>query len=674
MSYFSIKSALNNFGKGGLPLNVTEDWGTGIKGIEPIQRSIHLQRKEYVDQNHILKDQHHFFDTSMDTEFIQKYERGVNPSVKVIVPSQQSGTQNQFNKVNQDVIINQNIAHTIDKGFGRQPRKTTSLMSLKNKSGLRPIINNDINGILSHPLQTKINQSIEGFKTISTQPQYISYFAHKKATKDRLKSCLINPNKKKIVKKIDFKIIRKMSDGLYKNVNTNKTFITKDGQHNKTSLQKRLINNKINTKVDPVIQYIPKRTLLNPDILVKNSTKKLLQIQPDFKKKFKTNHNFMKSIINITNKTNNKQHIQVNTQKQFLSKQSEHGKSSLFKNHFNNKIKISADSKKQEKPKWLIQGTLSRFKKNTRNQIQKIKAYSLQNKPFRKQIIPDNKKSFKKQIQPKINISTQSTKTFIPKTQDINDKTQFNQIRNKMTNSVSVSTSKNPLYNKKIKFHNIKPKINNKNINTTFTGQKLFNSKPIEINSSKAFKSVRTKDNLKINVNTNKKGLDKKVVYQNLSRLKSILKDKRAVEPINTNHKKLSKRVQFKNKKPKSVKQEPLYITQVNTNISKHPKKVNVSIQNKYYTKQNIPQFNVNTSITKPSKTGIIKTQLSEKTKTKMIPKHQFTGREQGRFKNPNNKQYNSLMNKIKNKKIKTHLYTIPETGQNPDIKHPIDI
>ena len=701
MSYFSIKSALTNSGKGGLPLNITDNWGFGIQGIQPQQRSVQLQRKEYVDTNSILKDQHHFFDSTMDTEFIQKYERGVNPSVKVVIPSQQSGTQNQFNKINQDMIINQHITQSIDQ-YGRRPRKTTSLMSTENKSGLRPTINNDINGKLAIPLQNKISQSIEGFKTRFTQPQLRSFFSQQYSTKDRIKSSLIEPNKKKIVKKIDFKIRRNMSDGLYKNVNTNKTFIVKEGQHNKTSLQNRMINNdKTNTEINPIMKFIPKRTNLDPSTMINNSVQSLLRIKPDVKKKFKTNHDFMKSIINITNKTNNKQHhsvsvpkqhlskrirvttdafkkatnktpqhVKVDGQKQFLSKQTDHGTTSLFENHFNNKIKISAESKKKEKPKWLTQGTLSRFKKNTRSQIQTIKADSLKSESFRKQIIPDHQKSFKKEIQDKIKVYTSATKTFIPKTQDINDQTSFHNIRNKNTNPVSVSLSKNPLYNKTITFNKIQPKLNRNNINTRFEGKKQFTSKSIDINDQTSFKSVRTKNNLNINVETHKKGMDKKVVHLDTSRLKSILKNTRTNESINTNHKKMTKKVTFNHKKPKSVKHEPLHITQVKTNVSKHPKHQDISIQDKHYTKQGTSIFNVNTAVTKQPKSGAIKTHYSEKTKTKTIPKQTFTGREQGRFKTMKQKQYNTMVNKIKKKDVKSRLYTIPEVGKDPNIKH----
>ena len=138
-----------------------------------------------------------------------------------------------------------------------------------------------------------------------------------------------------------------------------------------------------------------------------------------------------------------------------------------------------------------------------------------------------------------------------------------------------------------------------------------------------------------------------KVVHLDTSRLKSILKNTRTNESINTNHKKMTKKVTFNHKKPKSVKHEPLHITQVKTNVSKHPKHQDISIQDKHYTKQGTSIFNVNTTVTKQPKSGN-KNTLFRKNKDQNNTETNIYGREQGRFKTIKQKQYNTMVNKIK--------------------------
>ena len=104
--------------------------------------------KEYVNTSEIIKQSQEHFLKNSKHEYIQQFQRGVNPAVKTVIPSQRSGTRNTYNKVNQDIILQEHTSLHSDL-YGRNSRDVTSVMNAQNKSGQRPSINNDINGKLS---------------------------------------------------------------------------------------------------------------------------------------------------------------------------------------------------------------------------------------------------------------------------------------------------------------------------------------------------------------------------------------------------------------------------------------------------------------------------------------------------------------------------------------------
>jgi hypothetical protein len=259
MTSFSYKAIVGNGKTGALPINETDDWGFGIKNITPVKRSAIPKKKTYVDTNKIIIDSQEHFNKNSKHEYIQQYQRGVNPAVKTVYPSLKSGTLNMYRKVDNDKILQDHVALPGDL-YGRKSREKTYAMNPLNKSSQRPSFNNNVKGKLRTQMRNITNQTFEGYKNVSLQPKFISKYQPKSATHKNILVTNAKTNKKFIEKMGNINTTH--ITGLHKdifniNVNNNKKFIEKMGNINTnhiTGLHKNLLNINVNNNK----KFLPK--------------------------------------------------------------------------------------------------------------------------------------------------------------------------------------------------------------------------------------------------------------------------------------------------------------------------------------------------------------------------------------------------------------------------------
>ena len=310
MSAISYKSIIGNGKTGALPVNETEDWGFGIKNIKPVKRSAMNRPKEYVNTSEIIKQSQDHFLKNSKHEYIQQFQRGVNPAVKTIIASKRSGTRNTYNKVDQDRILQEHTSLHSDL-YGRNSRDITSVMNAQNKSGQRPSINNDINGKLSTQMKELKTENFNGYKSTFLQPKLISVHQPKLSTHAKI-------------------ILAK--------ARTNRKFKTRTGTLNASHLSGRNLNkNRFHSNITPQRKLYTKNIVIPKHLSLHKSVHlNILHIQPDCKKKFYTKNNKLNYNMKTDRVLKNMIHNDIQTHKNQFTKRVR--TMSVYKNHSNKPI------------------------------------------------------------------------------------------------------------------------------------------------------------------------------------------------------------------------------------------------------------------------------------------------------------------------------------------------
>lgn len=395
MTSFSYKAIIGNGKTGGLPINETDGWGFGLKDITPVKKGSAMTRKKvYVDTNQIIIDSQDHFNKNSKHEYIQQYQRGVNPAVKTVYPSLKSGTLNMYRKVDNDKILQEHVALPGDL-YGRETRKKTNVMNPLNKSGQRPSFNNNVKGKLRTQMRNITNQTFEGYKNVSLQPKFISKHQPKTATHKHIIVANAKTNEQ-FIRKLGHLNTNHIT-GLHKKishikVNNNKKFLTKSNKINsisfkpkkniqpkniqtsktyikKFSLPSKMIFEKAtNKKITPLMYTNNKNNVMNKLIQLHSSkndmssiNKQNLKIKNAQSSKTYIPKNI--KIYNILNRVRNINHIHVDTSK------SKRLKNNILQSNKNYKIKQTTISIPQMYYAGKQQG---QFKNNNQNKVVKF--------------------------------------------------------------------------------------------------------------------------------------------------------------------------------------------------------------------------------------------------------------------------------------------------------------